>query len=200
MVHDGSIRFLPGAAGERALVSRLVAGEEPAFRECYEQYAPALMRLLLRMLRNRPLAEEVLQDTFVAAFNGIHRFRGEARLSSWLARIAVRRALNAARGEGRRAKNLPETKDVEPSFSTEAQLLDADLTRKVFALIDALEEPKRLVMLLHAEGYTAAEIADTLDCPRGTVLARISRARAELLQRAEGAGLTLTLRDTEVKA
>ncbi len=62
---------LPGPAGERALVSRLRAGEDQAYRDCYELHAPRTLALLARMLRDRAKAEENLQETFVAAFDKI---------------------------------------------------------------------------------------------------------------------------------
>src|SRR5437763_5986250 len=82
------IAFLPGAAGERALIARLVAGDELAYRECYEMHAPRTLRVLLRMLGDRAKAEDVLQETFVAAFKKIGQFRGDAQLGTWITGIA----------------------------------------------------------------------------------------------------------------
>ena len=67
MAHHDAVSFLPGVAGDRALVARLAAGEDDAYRECYQTHSPALMRLLVRVLRNRALAEEIVQDTLLAA-------------------------------------------------------------------------------------------------------------------------------------
>ena len=181
------ITFLPGAAGERALIARLHAGEESAYRECYERHAPALLRVLVRVLANRALAEEVLQDTFVAAFRNVGDFRGETKLFTWLAGIGVRRALNQLRGDARRAKNLP--LPPEEASSPEPWLADRDETRKVLALLDEMEPAKRIALLLQAQGHSAAEIAAMTDEPRGTILSRLARARAELAERAHAAGL-----------
>jgi RNA polymerase sigma-70 factor (ECF subfamily) len=182
-----SVSFLPGPAGDRALVSRLVAGEDAAFRECYELLAPGVMTLVVRVLKNQALAEEVLQDTFVAAFRGIGTFRGETRLFTWVAGIGVRRALNALRDEGRRTRGTPQVTDIGPS--PEPWLADRHDARKVLAILDEMEPPKRLALLLQAEGYTAAEIAAMTGEPRGTVLSRLSRGRAELAERAAQAGM-----------
>jgi RNA polymerase sigma-70 factor (ECF subfamily) len=189
MKRDENLLFLPGALGERALRARLCAGEDAAFRECYEQYAPKLMRILLRIVRNQAMAEEVLQETFIAAFRSIGQFRGEVGISSWLTRIAVNRAYNALRDERRRQKNLPEIPDdVVPAFGT--QIEKRDLGRKVMALLDEMDAAKRLALLLMAEGYSVAEIAEVTSEPRGTILARLSRSRAELSLRMAAAGLT----------
>ena len=98
---DETILFLPGEIGERALRARLVAGEDAAYRDCYQRYAPKLMRLLIGILHNKARSEEILQDTFIAAFRSVNQFRGEVSISSWLARIATNRAYNVIRDESR---------------------------------------------------------------------------------------------------
>jgi RNA polymerase sigma-70 factor (ECF subfamily) len=183
---DGeSILFLPGQIGERALLARLTAGEESAYRDCYQQYAPRLLRTLVRILRNRASAEEILQETFTAAFNNIGQFRGEVSLLAWLTRIATNRAYNAIRDQGRRTKNSVLVGDdiVEPHVESR------DLARKVLAILDGIDSPKRLALLLQIEGYSVNEIAEILAVPRGTVLSRLSRARSELALRVTAAGL-----------
>lgn len=193
MQHRDGILFLPGEAGERALCARLVAGESAAYRECYQQFAPKLMRILLRMLRNQALAEEILQETFVAAFRSISRFRGDASVSGWFARIAVNRASNALRDEARRGKNMSAIADAT-AHAVEPRFEGRDLTRKILAILDEMEPSKKLALVLQAEGYSVADIAAITGEPRGTILARLSRGRAELSLRAAAAGLVETQR------
>ncbi len=181
-----SIAYLPGEPGDRALASRLAAGEDDAYRECYQLHAPALMRLLVRVVRNQALAEEILQESFIAAFRNVSQFRGETRLSTWLTGIALRRGLNAIRDEARRGRVAPLQSEAGPS--PEPWLADRDATRRILALLDEMDPPKRLALLLQAEGYTAAEIAELTHEPRGTILSRLARARAELAERAAAAG------------
>jgi RNA polymerase sigma-70 factor (ECF subfamily) len=178
--------FLPGLAGERALVAGLVAGDEAAFRECYEQHAPRVLRILTRLLRSQAWAEEVLQDSFIAAFRAIGEFRGEARLGSWLVGIAMRRGFNAIRGEDRRERNKPEAAE---HHDAEPRLLERETSRRILKLLDEMDPEKKATLLLFGEGHTAAEIAEILEQPRGTILSRLSRARAELAERAAAAGL-----------
>jgi RNA polymerase sigma-70 factor (ECF subfamily) len=147
------------------------------------------MSLLMRMLRDRAKAEEILQETFVAVFKKIGQYRGEAQFGTWITGIAIRRALNALRDDARRipAGAAPQA---EPSVVIdEAELSSRDLARRLLALIDRLHDDKRLAILLHAEGYTAAEIAAMTNAPRATVLARIARGRAELIGLATRAGV-----------
>jgi RNA polymerase sigma factor (sigma-70 family) len=185
---DETILFLPGKIGERALRARLVAGEEAAYRECYQQYAPKLMRLLVGILRNKARAEELLQETFIAAFRGIGRFRGEVSLATWLARIATNRAYNAVRDDARAKRTAPPPDD-EPIGQFEPQVEGRDLARKVLGLLGQMDPAKKVALLLHAEGYTVTEIAEISGEPRGTILARLSRSRAELSLRMAEAGL-----------
>jgi RNA polymerase sigma-70 factor (ECF subfamily) len=185
---DETILFFPGELGERALRARLVAGEDAAYRDCYQQYAPKLMRLLVGILRDKARAEEVLQDTFISAFQSIARFRGEASISSWLARIATNRAYNAIRDESRKKRTAPPPGE-EAVSRFEPQVEGRDLARKVMAILDRMDPWKKLALLLQAEGYTVAEIAEISEEPRGTILARLSRSRAELSLRMAEAGL-----------
>lgn len=185
---EENVLFFPGEIGERVLRSRLVAGEDAAYRECYQQHAPKLMRLLTGILRSKARAEEVVQETFIAAFRTIATFRGEATLSAWLARIATNRAYNTIRDDARAKRTAPPAGD-EPISQFEPCVEGRDLARKVLAVLDNMDPPKRLALLLQAEGYTVAEIAEISREPRGTILARLSRSRAELSLRMVQAGL-----------
>jgi RNA polymerase sigma factor (sigma-70 family) len=185
---EETILFFPGEIGERALRARLVAGEDAAYRDCYQRYSPKLMRLLVGILRNTARAEEILQDTFIAAFRGIGRFRGDVSISSWLARIATNRAYNVIRDESRQKRTAPPPGN-EAVARLEPQVEGRDLARKVIGILDQMDPAKKLALLLHAEGYTVAEIAEVSDEPRGTILARLSRSRAELSLRMAEAGL-----------
>lgn len=181
------VRFLPGPSGERALVTRLLAGEALAFREVYECHAPRLLRLLNRLLRrDRALAEEVLQESFAAAFRALPSYRKEASLAGWLTRIAVRHGLNALRRETRRVRR----EEVAAREAVHEPRVDERQDAEVLLrFVEALDPPKRVTMLLHAEGHTATEIAELLGERRGTILARIFRTRKELQEKAIEAGL-----------
>ena len=185
---DETILFFPGEIGERALRARLIAGEDAAYRDCYQLYAPKLMRLLVGILHNKARSEEILQDTFIAAFRSVSRIRGEVSISSWLARIATNRAYNVIRDESRQKRTAPPPgEDAVSRF--EPQVEGRDLGRKVIGILDQMDPSKKVALLLQAEGYSVAEIAEISDEPRGTILARLSRSRAELSLRMAEAGL-----------
>src|ERR1700694_1311409 len=104
LANDKRIAYLPGPSGDRALAARLLRGEERAIAELYEIHAPRLLRLLSRFMPDRALADDALQETFITAFQSLSRLRGVENLQAWLARIAVRKALNQLRSSSRRAQ------------------------------------------------------------------------------------------------
>ena len=182
MTSADSVRFLPGAVGERALLVRLKAGEESAFSELYGTHAPRLLRLLIRVLKSREMAEDSLQETFQKAFNSVHTFRGEAPIGAWLSRIALRGALNQKRS----LRRGPEADALQADWvSLEPALLARSEARRLLKLLEQVTPVQRLALLLTAEGHTAAEIAFITGEPRSTVLARIARTRALLLELAQ---------------
>lgn len=188
MKRRDEVLLLPSAQNDGVLKERLLAGDETAFRTCYDKFAPRLMRILTRILHNQARAEEILQETFIAAFRNIHQFRGEVGISAWLVRIATNRAYNAIRDEARHNKAQPMTNH-EAGPTIELDVENRDMGRKLMALLDLMGPAKKLALLLRAEGYSVAEIAEVCQEPRGTVLARLSRARAELSVRMVAAGL-----------
>jgi len=199
MANEPRILFLPGETGAPPPLARLTAGEDAAYRECYQSFAPQVLRVLMRILRNQALAEDILQETFVAAFRSIGQFRGDTRLSTWLSRIAINRAYNFIRDEGRRTKNLP-TDEIDEAPALIPHLEGRDLSRRVMAILDTMDTPKRMALLLAAEGYSVAEIAEVSGEPRGTILARLSRARIELGERIAAAGLPAAARAKDMEA
>jgi RNA polymerase sigma-70 factor (ECF subfamily) len=184
------IVLLPGPAGDRALAARMLAGEPQAYRDCYEAHAPRVFALLNRMLRDAAKAEEILQETFEAVFAKVGQYRGDAQLGTWISGIAIRRALNALRDDTRRIPTAPGEPAEVADEGVESAITSRDLGRRLLSLIDRLPADKRIALLLYAEGHTAAEIAEMTKAPRATVLARLSRGRAQLLALAAAAGIT----------
>jgi RNA polymerase sigma-70 factor (ECF subfamily) len=134
-----------------------------------------------------------LQETYLRAFERFGQYRGGS-MRAWLAAIC----LNVARGEGRRRSRRPVevlTDAVaitcEPAPDDVLIRVTASLDRAVIrAVLDALPEPQRLcILLMDVAGYTAAETAEALGCPRGTVLARVHRGRRRLAQVLAGSGV-----------
>jgi RNA polymerase sigma-70 factor (ECF subfamily) len=185
---DKDIGYLPGPSGERALSARLLRGEEGAQAELYALHAPSVLRFLVRYLRDQTLAEDALHEAFLAAFKAVGSLRNATSLRAWLGSIAVRKALNLHRASARRARVEAQAQHrPDPHPDPGAR----DLARRILALMEQLGSEKRLALLLVSEGYTSTEIAEITGEERNTVLSRIFRARIELAQLAEAAGIAL---------
>jgi RNA polymerase sigma-70 factor (TIGR02960 family) len=193
------------------LISRAQAGDADAFRELTEPHRRELQVHCYRMLGSLQDAEDALQDTLLAAWQGFGGFEGRASLRTWLYRIATNRCLNARRSASRRpAKewDVPHVQPPEPTRLGEVVWLeplpDARLegvidtppgpearyeqTESVsLAFVTALQvlPPRQLAVLILRDvlGFHAKEVAEMLDSSVESVKSALKRARASLRQR-----------------
>lgn len=182
----------PADHPEAALIAGLRAGDEGAYRRLYRQYADDVYRLARQFVYGDAEAEEVLQEVFLSAFRYIDRFRGHSRLKTWLYRITVNRALKRRRWWNRRRESPEENVShrLSAGIGPERRAAGRESLALVESLLGQIEVRKRTVLMLHEiEGLDTRQIAEVLDCPRSTVLTRLSRARHELLALAVEAGL-----------
>ena len=171
------------------LVKRWQAGDESCFEQLIRRHERKVFRLLLRMMGSREEAEDVAQETFLSLHRHGHRFRGDARFSTFVYRVASNAALNRRRTLGRnRARiqklavrqaagdDLPESpRDPESAIG------GGEISVAVRQALDALKPSLRLPVLLYdIEGLAYGEIADVLGVAEGTVKSRIHRARQAL--------------------
>ena len=170
-------------------------GKEAAFRELVRRYERPVFSLVFRMVRDRELAEDLAQDTFIKVLNNIDRYRPEFKLSSWLFKIANnvaidhlrRRQLDTISMEGSphaTSTDLAEATSFElathgesPLQELEARELGSEIERAIARL---RPEYRACILLRHVEDKSYEEIAATLDLPLGTVKTYIHRARHEL--------------------
>jgi RNA polymerase sigma-70 factor (TIGR02960 family) len=186
---------------ERTL-SRARAGDEEAFRELVEPYRRELQVHCYRILGSVQDAEDLLQETLLAAWRGLEGFDGRSSLRAWLYRIATNRSLNALRAKSRRPREVPAMAEPpEPTRRSEPLWLepypDALLglspgpeARYEFketvglAFVTALQHlpPQQRVVLVLRDvlGFRAAEVADMLDTTEAAVKGALQRARATL--------------------
>jgi RNA polymerase sigma-70 factor, ECF subfamily len=159
--------------------------DQAEFRRLVERMAGRLLRLAARVVGDRALAEDVVQEAWTSAFQAHRqqRFEGRAAVDTWLYRIVLRAALNARRSRSRRDRVAASSALTFPLDSGAS--LDARVAlREVAALLDLLpEEQASALVLKEFEGLTAAEVARALDCSKGAVEQRLVRARATLRER-----------------
>jgi len=170
-------------AEERALLaaacSSSASERAAAQKRLFELFREPLLGLCLHMCGNRATAEDALQETFISVFRALSGFRADARLSTWLYRIAAREALRQrARETARRTDPI----DQEPAapFAGDPAVRREESDRLARAL-DRLSADHRMVLSLFAvDGLSHREIADILGVPEGTVWSRLHAARKRL--------------------
>ena len=168
-----------GEAADAELIRRAKRGDRRAFGQIVRRHQRRVFALGLRWLRNADDADDVVQETFVRAWQALARFDDARPFVPWLITIAVNRAKTRV-GRARVAEELDERIPWQGP-SPEEDAGRALLAREVRAAIDALPEEQRIVMHLRAvEDLSYREIADALEIPVGTVMSRLSRAREAL--------------------
>jgi RNA polymerase sigma-70 factor (TIGR02960 family) len=186
--------------GEVDLISRARKGDGEAFRELTEPHRRELQVHCYRMLGSLQDAEDTLQDTLLAAWQGFGGYEGRASLRTWLYRIATNRCLNARRSAARRpakAWDIPNVEPPEPTRLGEVVWLEPypdgpeasfeQLESISLAFITALQvlPPRQLAVLILREvlDFPATEVAEMLDTTVESVKSALKRARAGLQQR-----------------
>jgi RNA polymerase sigma-70 factor, ECF subfamily len=152
-------------------------GDPRAIRELYERYAPRVFAVVRRLAGDDALAEDWAQEAWIRALRALPGFRGEARFSTWLHRIAVNSALHGRRSHERRAGREAVLHDVVAARAIGGVELKLTLQRA----LDRLPERMRQVLVLHdVEGYTHEEIAGMLNVTAGTSKSQLFKARAKM--------------------
>jgi RNA polymerase sigma-70 factor, ECF subfamily len=158
------------------LVARARGGDEPAFAAFIRAtYRPVWT--VCAQLAGPADADDAAQETFLAAWQALPSFRGEASAKTWLLVIARRTALRVAR----RRRRWLELADAHPRAPLAAQGESPGTLQDLLSEMDI--ERKMALVLTQVIGLTYAEAATVCDCPIGTIRSRVARARAELLRR-----------------
>jgi RNA polymerase sigma-70 factor (ECF subfamily) len=184
MVETPTAASEPVVLDEADWIARARAGDERAFAVLVERHRDRAYALALRMLRLPAEAEEVAQDAFVRAWRALPGFRGDAKFSTWIHRIVVRRCLDRAavlRTRSGRETELEPTP--EPVAAADAALDPEQRARaaRLAHLMTELTETQRLVVtLFYHQDRSLEDVARTLGLPENTVKTHLHRARAVL--------------------
>jgi RNA polymerase sigma-70 factor (ECF subfamily) len=187
--HRIGAKVLTGVDPDSELVERWQAGDMAAFEALMRRHEGRVFRLLVRMLGSREEAEDATQDAFLSLYRHGHRFRGEARFSTFVYRVAANAALNRRRTLGRARARQQELQrrhaagtDLPSSpRDPEDSARGAEAQRQVQqALLELPEDLRLAVVLYDIEGQSYRDIAEVLRIPEGTVKSRIHRARNAL--------------------
>jgi RNA polymerase sigma-70 factor, ECF subfamily len=185
----------PDEQADREIVAAIRSGDASAWTDLIERYQVRVFAICFRMVRDRELASDLTQDTFIKVIKGLDSFDERARLSTWLYRVTVNVCLSKLRSEKlRRHASLeamagagdPDSRSeirFAQSREPEAELgieQDEDRLRVVRALGALSDEHRAILTLRDGRGLEYEQIAEVLDIPIGTVRSRLFRARAAL--------------------
>ena len=192
---------MPGAlmaCTDEELVSRSVSGDHDSFNQLVVRWQRPIFALAYRVIGHEEDARDICQETFLRAFRGIKGFKGEAKFSSWLYRIA----LNLCRDKNRSAQRSPLNKvsddvdvlDLAPAnvagSSLEDQVGWSELGNEVSrAMMTIPDEQRTAIVLKEYQGLTFREIADFQGCPVSTVKTRVYQGLTRLRQELESRGI-----------
>jgi RNA polymerase sigma-70 factor (ECF subfamily) len=163
------------------LIHRLKAGDDDAVRDLYTRYGQRLYSYALRLTNDPATAEDVTQNTLIAAWRSAGSFREEGRLIAWLLGIVHHTAMKAIRGASTYSDRPAEESVPDHQPSLEEQAEGREMKGQVRDGLASLSLEHRTVLeLVFYQGLSLSEVAEVLDCPVGTVKSRLSYARQHL--------------------
>lgn len=169
---------------EAGLVKAALDGDKAAFGEIVSRYRKMVARTVKGMLGDSVFSEDIGQEVFIKLYYSLAEFRGEAKLSTYIQRIAVNLTLNEIKRRKRffsmfSQKGNNEMYEFEVAdYDTEEQREAKELVGKALQALDP--KFRVIVMMRMLQGYSTKETAEILDLPLGTVLSRLSRAQEQL--------------------
>ena len=181
-------------AADLALIKRVQQGDRSAFDVLVIKYQAKILKLIMRYVRNPADAMDVAQEAFIKAYRAAPSFRGDSAFYTWLYRITINTAKNHLVAAARRPLQYDLNTDNAEQFENFAKLRDLDtpegltLSEEIRqtvnqAIADLPEDLRTAIILREIEGMSYEEIAQTMECPVGTVRSRIFRARESIDKR-----------------
>jgi len=179
----------------QTLVEQCLDGDERAAREIVVRFEKPIFSLIYRMVRDRELAEDLAQETFVRTLNNLRRYNPSYKFSSWLFKIGYNLTIDHLRKKQLDIVSIqgaPDAVTPDQQAATRITLEDPDerpdellearsIGEEIEEAIDRLRPEYRTAILLrHVQGYAYEEIAEVMEVPLGTVKTYIHRARNEL--------------------
>jgi len=179
---------MTAAQTDQQLVAKVQKGDNRAFDMLVLKYQHKIFSLIGRYVRDVDEVQDVAQEAFIKAYKALPRFRGDSAFYTWLYRIAVNTAKNHLAAQRRRPMDIELDMQDPEQYELHAKLKETDtpegvtLSNELLGIveraIDALPEDLRTAIILRElEGMSYEEIAQTMECPVGTVRSRIFRAR-----------------------
>jgi len=168
-----------------ALAERCSAGDFEAFETLYREHSARLFALTVRMLGNRTDAEDLLQEIFLTAHRKLKSYRGDARLSTWLFRLATNLCLDHLRSKAARmtqaTSSLDDDNAAEPATASPGPVAGTVQQIDLERAVARLPQGCRAAFLLHdVDGFEHREVASMLGISEGTSKSQVHKARLKL--------------------
>jgi RNA polymerase sigma-70 factor, ECF subfamily len=175
-------RVATGAAADDELVAAMAAGDRHALELLYRRHAPWLAGRLATRTSSRELAEEALQDTFLAAWRGARAYHGTGEVPAWLWGIARRRLASLARRQSPGGLSLEAAGErVDPASGPEEAALGRDASTRIrLAVAHLPDEQRAAITAVVYQGQTITQAAQAAKVAEGTIKSRLHRARLHI--------------------
>jgi RNA polymerase sigma-70 factor (ECF subfamily) len=185
-----SARAADTTASDGQLLARIAQGDHEAVAALYHRLERPLFAFLVKTLRDREAAADVLNDTMLDVWRQAGRFEGKSSVTTWIYAIAHHKAISWLRRRREVELNDEVAAEIaDDSPSAEARLADADVAATIARLMERLSVDHRVVLqLAYFQEFSVSQIAEILDCPENTVKTRMfyARQRLKALLEAEG--------------
>lgn len=171
---------------DRALIDRICEQDKGAFELLYRRYYGRVFHFVLRMVQQRELAEEVVDDTLFAVWRTSVSFQGRSSVSTWIFGIAYRQGLTAITRQSRRSEidNDPQAlaaaMDADDQIDLSGSIGSNELYSQMSSAVAALSTEHQAVIELAALGHNATEIGQIVQCSSATARTRLFYARRKL--------------------
>lgn len=186
------MRFDGGeAATDGKLLDGIAKGDRNAFTQFYQRHNRALFAFLVKLVREREMAEEVLSETMLEVWRQAGRFEGKSSVTTWVFSIAHHKAVSRLRKKREVALDEEVAANIEDSAPTPDKLAtDQNMARLLKGLMERLSlDHREILQLAYFQEFSVQEIADVLDLPENTVKTRMFYARQRLKSLLEAAGV-----------
>jgi RNA polymerase sigma-70 factor (ECF subfamily) len=192
------VRQLQSRHDDSDMIRRAVSGDQLAFRQLEKKYRGAITNLIRRMMQAHPNdVDDLVQETFIKAFQALSSFNNEFAFSTWLYKIASNHCIDFLRKKRLKAFSIDQPIETREG-TVEYEIADATTTpdielhsrERTLIIVDAInslpEKYRMVIKMRHEEDLDYQEIADKLNIPLGTVKAHLFRARAILYKKLKG--------------
>ena len=178
-------------SAEVALLQRVAAGDRNAFSELYRRLQRPLFGYLMKLVREREMVEDVLNETMMEVWRQAGRFEGRASVNTWVFSIAHHRAVSRLRKKRETPLDEEQAAAIEDEAPTpDENAISGDMSRLIGTLMEQLSfEHREILHLAYYQEFSVQEIADALDLPANTVKTRMFYARQRLKVLLEKSGI-----------